>query len=544
MMKKNLLYIFVGVLVLMTGCNQKTQIMPEEERTLELTLDNDQLRSYIKDPNGEQVLFRWDRGAMDIKIVFKQGDVMAYLGGVQTEAVENGNAICTLTIPSSIDLTRPFDLYGIIADRVKVKDGKILVGIAAHSTYDLLSLSPNRDGDVPVYFQLKDVEARQKKLSATFHHLGAMAVISIKNSSPLPLKTAGFAIVPHEESLAFYHKGALPYVGNTELPYLDLLNPVGQPDMILSNVDYPMVEIPAGGVSHVGFWFVPLSHESSDINLVAYQLPDKVLHSETTLPGRQLKAGQAYAIYAEWNGEKLMILDEEPMRPIPEGLPVATFETAKSAGEQISIGVLPKGVDSEPFVFVDLNGNAQPDKGEYITDFTNDIMANKVMDFKLQNSKFAIYGDVEILQVIDSGVTKADLSKMPNVEVVDFWRNNLTTLDLSSNIHLNTVAIQDNQLSQLIFPSENRIQFLFLESNKLRSLDIKPLSSLTEANIASNLFDSAALNQIYSDLPTAKDLDASWKYHLYVFSNPGVSGANDRLATDKGWTIHADNPQN
>lgn len=533
------------LLLLVSSCNSKGNLLPDESIPTKLELSVGEaplMRSFVKDPNSDQVIFRWDKGALEIQLVFKQGNVLTHIGGMRSERLEDGKSIFTIAIPAAIDATKPFDLYGIVADKVKVQEGKILVSVAARSTYELLGSSHNRDGFVPVYFELKGVRADRKKLSTHFRHLGAMAVISIKNSSAAPLETAGFAILPHTDTDQFYYKGALPYEGNTRLPYLDLLDPNGSPHLLLSNVDYPRVDVAPGDVVHVGFWFMPFVSNSSVIDLAVYRLPDQVFRSTASLPARSVKSGEAYAIYAEWNGLELRLLDEEPQLEVPADLPVAHFETAKGPGDVIHVGVQPRNREAERMIFVDLNGNGQPDKGEYITEFTNDIHDGNTVPITLQGSTFSIYGDVELLQVINSKVTGVDLSEMPEIRSLDLWRNELVTVDLTHNTKLNKVALQANLLTNVTFPRENRVLSLYLDNNRLKSLDVSALAQLTEANIAENLLDQVALNKIYTDLPVAQDKTASWKYHLYVYDNPGVDKSDRSIATKKGWRVEVNRP--
>lgn len=267
---------------------------------------------------GKTVRLYWDSQAQSLHLYFRQEGQLLDGGLYAPSGVDDDEAYFRFALHPQVDAKKPFDLIGIVARRTELRDGRVLVGVEAHSLY---SIDPASDADIedlPTYFIMEKVSLQGDPLPvAQLQHLGALAVIWVRNSSSLSLPLAGAAVLPMVANGPFYQKGALPFVGNEELPFLDLLDLSAKPTMIKSRIRYPKVDIAAGETVPLGFWLRPLDGQTNTppVRVALYDTADrnpifsKNIRSARTTP---LELGHAYHIYAEWDGKQLVLLDKLP----------------------------------------------------------------------------------------------------------------------------------------------------------------------------------------------------------------------------------------
>lgn len=574
-MKKNIVYTLLMLCVLsFVACSTKENRIPNEQNVLSINLSpNAEARAIIKDLNSKNVFFKWEVGNFDMNVVFKQKDFLKIVKGIEIKDAKGEFCSFDVTLPEGIDPQIPFDLYGIVAEQVKVRDGKILVGVGAHGLYELNNNSANRDGAVPVWFKSEGVSLKNTEVNATFEHLGAMAVVTIKNTSDKPLKTAGFAVRPIDGAPEFYQKGSHPFYGNDELPYVDLMNLDKAPENILTRVVYPSVDIQPGDVQYVGFWFRPNSETTPAVNLVAYNAETRQpIVSTNTRSERPtaMHAGRAYNIYATWDGTNLVMQDQPIEKELPAEQPKIIFTTNQEIGEMIPLVIGAASPQAERDVWIDLNDNQKRDAGEYVTDFANEMSAKNAHKYKLGAKKITIYGDVvdfafigiankEGMYDTEKGLTSIDVSENNLLDQLFVYGSKLGSVDLTANTKLRRVGFEHCGINTFKMPeTAEGLQELYLTGNNLTTIDISAATnvlgfSLSEnkltqvtyprfttlwiADIYSNQLSAAALNQLYNSLQKAGQKYAEWFYTIEVYDNPGVAGANHAAAKAKGWTV-------
>lgn len=579
-MKHNILYTLMALLLmtLVSSCNEEssrnipepTQSHTDGMLTVALSPSSD-LKAIYRDPNSQDILLEWNEGNFDINVFIKQGDIIEVIRGVEIKNVSADKKSCVFDIklPETIDLNQNFDMYGAVAENIQVKDGKILVGIGGRVMYELSKQAANRDGYAPVTFAAQNISVSSGTVEANFEHLGAMAVINIHNSSEATFQTAGFAVVPAEGKPAFYHKAALPFIGNTELPYIDLLDPEAAPVELLTRVVYPAVNIPAGKVQSVGFWFAPNSDSTPEIDLIAYDANDrKEIRSTTGKPARgAMLKGHAYHINAEWNGAELILLESEPENPLPENQPVMRFKTTLEKGDLIFMTIGATSSEEESNVWIDFNNNGKRDRGEYVTTFSNETRDEFLQPYVIDAQEFAVYGEVSTLVILGtktkgSQLTAADLTANPYIEQFFTFDNNIPTLDLSKNPRVRRLALDDNQIKSFTLSKEaTGLEELYLTNNKLTMLFISMATNALLVDVSNNeltslyvpyafndiwgffmennKLDKAAIERVYSSLNSTagKSVFFDWQYSIQTWGNPGAAEASKSIATSKGWTV-------
>ena len=284
---------------------------PEDSGALlKVTVDAPSLRSIELD--GEtQISFEWEDRYL-LKPCYSQDGKVIPGELAAPDDYSWGNASFTFRTPPGIDPKRPFDLYGIVADLVTVEDGRILVGVGAHTMHKLSPDNPNSITAAPAYFALKEITAGKSDLRASMQHLGCIGLINVTNSSDRTLKTIGAAIVPADPAQPFYLPQILPFAGDQETPCIDLMNLESPHVMVMTDVRYPAFEIASGETAPVGFWMRPRAAGAiPEVRVVLYDEENRSEYLSTnTRPEREqpLEAGRAYRLNAEWDGAELRIL--------------------------------------------------------------------------------------------------------------------------------------------------------------------------------------------------------------------------------------------
>lgn len=578
-MKQNIILSLLALLLLsLVGCQSEQVMQPEDPsqqaHTLRVSLaPSTDTRAIIKDPSSKNVLFQWEVGSYDLHVAFKQGEVLSLVKNVEIQAASGEECTFEVTLPEGIDPTKPFDLIGAVAEHIMLKDGKLLVSVGGHVLDELFAYSSNRDGLVPIYFKKENVSL-QDQVEATFQHLGSMAVINIKNDSDVPLVTAGFAVRPTDGTTEFYHKAALPFEGNTELPYIDLLDLSAAPTNHLTRVTYPKVVVPAQSVRSYGFWFCPTGVATPEISLVAYNATSRnEIVSTNTRPARAaMEAGKAYNLYAVWNGTELTLQSEVIETPLPLNQRKITLSLHDDLlNTDVPFIIMAKDQEAERYVWIDLNGNGQRDPGEAVTDFSKSLKTEDLKWFVPTTNDIAIYGDVTVLATrslrgIDVHLTALDVNGNDLLEQIIIVDSQLGELSITATSNLKRLQLENCGLTKLELGSTlTNLQEIYLAGNQLTSLDISmakdalgvdisynqlaavlcpSFTTLWFIDMQSNQLSKEAMELIYNRIQKAGIPYADWFYTATVFDNPGVATADHTILTKKGWTVVKDAPQN
>jgi Leucine-rich repeat (LRR) protein len=162
-----------------------------------------------------------------------------------------------------------------------------------------------------------------------------------------------------------------------------------------------------------------------------------------------------------------------------------------------------------------------------------------------------------------NSLTSLDASGLTTLATLDCNNNSLTSLDASGLTTLATLDCQSNSLTSLNVSGLTALTSLYCNNNALTSLDVSGLTALTvlycnnnsltslraqnvgfsggyyyssysasyAATISNNQLGAAALDQFYTDL-------AAGDSPLMVFNNPGTTGDDPSIATNKGYTVY------
>lgn len=567
------------IILALSACSDRSINTPEETPasdgqtyTLRITAGpSPETRSIIKDRNSKGIILKWNEGMFDLNIAFVQEGKVRLQRGV--EVLETKGEYCTfeVTLPKGIDADKKFDLYGIVAQDILLKNGRLMVGVGARPLYELTKYSNNQDGYVPVYFCTKEVSVFDKEIKADFVHLGSLAVVTLKNSSDKPWRLAGMAVRPADGVTEFYHKGSLPFVGNARIPYLNIMDLTEAPVDYMTAVTYPDVTIAPGETQHLGFWFRANTESTPEVSLVAYN-PDgpKEIISTNTLPARTaMQPGRAYNLYAEWSGTELKLVapfDKEP----PSDLPTIKFTLNDVPTEGILLSISPSNQEAESTAWIDLNANGTFDRGEAITEFQYDLRKDNMTLYKPTETTLTIHGDISgfavsgvsnkdkeminwltslevsdnsplsTLVVYNGQIKSGDLSGLKRLKELEWVANGTETLTLPINGQtLQSVIVSGNPgLKTIDISTAPNTIMLFLEENGLTSITCPAsFKDLWIGSLKGNKLDKLALQSFMLHLNKAGQKYYNWMYSLDISENPGSADADTSEAAAKGWVI-------
>lgn len=568
------------IILALSACSDRSINTPEETPssdgqtyTLRITAGpSPETRSIIKDRNSKGIILKWNEGMFDLNIAFVQEGKVRLQRGV--EVLETKGEYCTfeVTLPKGIDADKKFNLYGIVAQDMLLKKGRLMVGVGARPLYELTKYSNNQDGYVPVYFCTKDVSVFDKEIKADFVHLGSLAVVTLKNSSDKPWHLAGMAVRPTDGVTEFYHKGSLPFVGNARIPYLNIMDLTEAPVDYMTAVTYPDVTIEPGETQHLGFWFRANTETTPEVSLVAYDPEGQgEIVSVNTLPARPgaKQPGKAYNLYADWSGTELKLVapfDKEP----PTDLPTIKFTLNSVPAEGIYLAISPSSQEAESNAWIDLNANGTFDPGEAITEFQYDLRKDDMTLYKPTETTLTIHGDISGFAV--SGVSNKDkemINWLTSLEVSDnsplstlvVYNGDIKSADLSGLSRLKELEWVANGTETIILPTDGKTLqsvivsgnpdlktidistapntiMLFLEENGLTSITCPAsFKDLWIGSLKGNKLDKLALQSFMLHLNKAGQKYYNWMYSLDISENPGSADADTSAAAAKGWMV-------
>lgn len=568
------------IILALSACSDRSINTPEETPasdgqtyTLRITAGpSPETRSIIKDRNSKGIILKWNEGMFDLNIAFVQEGKVRLQRGVEVLETKGENCTFEVTLPKGIDADKKFDLYGIVAQDILLKNGRLMVGVGARPLYELTKYSNNQDGYVPVYFCTKEVSVFDKEIKADFVHLGSLAVVTLKNSSDKPWRLAGMAVRPADGVTEFYHKGSLPFVGNARIPYLNIMDLTEAPVDYMTAVTYPDVTIAPGETQHFGFWFRANTESTPEVSLVAYN-PDgpKEIISTNTRPARSgaMQPGRAYNLYADWSGTELKLVapfDKEP----PSDLPTIKFTLNTFPTEGILLSISPSNQEAESNAWIDLNANGTFDPGEAITEFQYDLRKDDMTLYKPTETTLTIHGDISgfavsgvsnkdkeminwltslevsdnsplsTLVVYNGDIKSADLSGLKRLKELEWVANGTEALRLPTNGQtLQSVIVSGNPgLKTIDISTAPNTIMLFLEENGLTSITCPAsFKDLWIGSLKGNKLDKLALQSFMLHLNKAGQKYYNWMYSLDISENPGSADADTSAAVAKGWMV-------
>lgn len=505
-----------AALLLLLSCEQndchycEPPVQGEEDTTwitVNASTKGASLRSIYRE--GNEIVVAWEGGRFDLNTFFIQDGKIYKSGKVRIYNNNVNSASFYIAVPEGINLLRPHEIVGVVGKRVVVKNNSIWVSVEAHGTNLLKREASNRLEEVPIWFKTKVETYSDDPIQVTFEHLGALAVLEIKNSSTKPLQLAGISVLPVNKDSLFYEKGALPFTGDEDLPYLNLLSTDNTIAFFPSKVDYPSFTIEPKSIEQIGFWLRPKMNleKTPRIEVALYDAEKRAkITSENHIPSRAaLKTGRAYLIYAEFNGEKLELLNKSPLPEVPLNQPRIYIEQRENISSiiEITLGTPDQTKNS----WIDLNNNQVLDEGDI---FLKNYPSNQTIEINIPSTspQITIYGEINVIKInrakmvdisdiyintrelhlnsIQQPVNLHPLSKCKAIYSLYYTNSNITSLELPQINSLRELYLYSNGLSIINLANVPNLIYLYASSNNLSEIDLAVLKDIEFVNLKYN----------------------------------------------------------
>jgi outer membrane lipoprotein-sorting protein len=128
-------------------------------------------------------------------------------------------------------------------------------------------------------------------------------------------------------------------------------------------------------------------------------------------------------------------------------------------------------------------------------------------------------------------LTALDVSHNTKLTWLQCSGNQLTALDVSHNTKLTQLRCGWNPLTALTVSNNTELTELMCQYNQLTTLDVSSNTELTTLNCYGNQLTAAALNALFTSLPTVQSGE------IDIRINPGAATCNRSIATNKGWSF-------
>jgi len=268
---------------------------------------------------GTRVAVGQKNGSLDLFTKWQSSDFVAFyfvqdntvIQGEKTKvsfvSADGKECSFVLTIPREVDIEKRFDLYGFTGAETQLKDGAILVDVTPRLSRRLSAIS------APVWFVKKDVFIGITELAVTFDHLGAFEIVHLKNNTDggyLNIKECGL-VAKSTKNKEWAYISVSETGNSTVVPYFKPVS--GSVEMLTEQRSLldsgDSIVIPPGETRAISSWYMPKDMNLPDLRLLlkADGL-DKISVNEKQAKDFGMEKGNAYHVYAVWDGDKLSIL--------------------------------------------------------------------------------------------------------------------------------------------------------------------------------------------------------------------------------------------
>ena len=540
------------------ACTEDSLVDNNNSRHIVITaeiLEYNTTRAYLTQKDGSLDMIARINESDEVSLLVEQDGVFyqnrsnSFSGSYPLTSVSENQKSCTFEfdLREEIDPNRPYTVYGGLGMQTIVvdldDDGK-----KAGLIYGALNRSSGLEG-IPLYFQMHSGTPTDR---VKFKHIAAYEIVHVTNIS--------------NKAISFNYGGFMP-----DEPWYYLQYHILFPDGTIwgnNNVQwsgYISVEtINSGDTKDFMTCYLPTGQKMTNAKLRAIVNGTEITSSNTKSSDAEIKAGNAYHMYATWDGKELKFTDGSDDLRNPENSKII-MTTAKTPGEQLEFGYF-YGKN----IWFDMNNNGVRELDEYPEGGSDHITFRPTV----QSQTFTIYGNItgsfdcgsdnfehgynrltsidmsefygemeqifcaynELTQLIlpkstllnwvwcsDNQLTELDASELPslkalyannniltsvklprtvNLEKVDIQRNySLTSLDVRGLTCLNELRCQNCRIDMLDVSQNPELLLLLCDGNRLTSLDLSANQKLLALGCNYNSLDKQALETIYSQLP-------------------------------------------
>ncbi len=249
------------------------------------------------------LLAKWQEGDK-IHIYARQGNKCFDAGEVDVEKISSDGKTCSFNImlPVEADASQSYVVYGVCGTDSELKGNELVISsVRLRSAFSLFH--------APMMFS---ATVNASTINAVFKHIGAYEVLHVINNTGSEIKFSheGFSVSD------WYYHSPCSYDMSKSAPELQKASAFDQ-DMYSSVYTH----IPAGQESSLLSWYVPNGGTITNATLKAKINDTEVSSINTKTSNVVIKAGNAYHLYATWDGTELKFVDHT----VTEIAPAVTY---------------------------------------------------------------------------------------------------------------------------------------------------------------------------------------------------------------------------
>ena len=297
-MSKN--YLLIAFLLLLSACSHEQKDIDNTiiDKIVLLTPGNDTQNttrvSMLPDNNNMSLalICRWQNSDQIHFFGFQNLDYYRTMdmGNLYVENISEDGKKCEFSVkrPDSFEPIAPYTVYGVCGKESQLINNKVYV-------YGNLIRSSFSNFNAPIWFK-GDVGLTWPD-NITCKHMGTYEVLHIKNNTNQPIV---FKWVGYDTEEPWYYENV------AYIPETDELVENGSPVTDKSPAD-AIVKIPAGEDGILISWFIPNGRKMKDAALLATIDGIDVVSASRKSSSLTIEKGQAYHLYANWDGTTLHI---------------------------------------------------------------------------------------------------------------------------------------------------------------------------------------------------------------------------------------------
>ena len=290
-----------------------------------------------QDDNTLDLVSQWQSD--DVITIFARQDEKTYtVGNVTLDKISSDGRTCSFSImlPGEINTSKEYEIYGVTGAG---ENAELLTGLKITTEAQRVPLA---DLKAPMMFY---TTAKSTTVEASFQHIGAYEVLHVINTTG---SSINFTHNGYNTASPWYYEAFKCYFNGDK-------HTSSSPQQSDGEAKVSAVTVPAGKSASIVSWYVPNGGTISNAVLKATIGSTEVTSANSKTSGVVIQTGNAYHLYATWDGTSLKFTDQSA--EYVEAMPALSYRlstsTVISSGET---SVLTVNADKKCAISILLDG--------------------------------------------------------------------------------------------------------------------------------------------------------------------------------------------
>ncbi len=262
-----------------------------------------------QDDNTLDLVSQWQSD--DVITIFARQDEKTYtVGNVTLDKISSDGRTCSFSImlPGEINTSKEYEIYGVTGAG---ENAELLTGLKITTEAQRVPLA---DLKAPMMFY---TTAKSTTVEASFQHIGAYEVLHVINTTG---SSISFTHNGYNTASPWYYEAFKCYFNGDK-------HTSSSPQQSDGEAKVSAVTVPAGKSASIVSWYVPNGGTISNAVLKATIGSTEVTSANSKTSGVVIKSGNAYHLYATWDGTSLKFTDHT----VTEISPVVSYSLSSAA---------------------------------------------------------------------------------------------------------------------------------------------------------------------------------------------------------------------